>query len=147
LKYYKYHCDQVRISTRYKNYVHSFHRMMSQDDMDKNNRVEEEDPVDKIVGSQDPSSVSAFEAYSMRNHQHSNNSNINNTKQKAVTNSTSNPVRFVQEAARKFGLTVLSSELEKIRYSGSHFISLTHMERYSSILQLDCLRLYMAVCL
>jgi hypothetical protein len=109
-------------------YVHSLHRMMSQDDTNKNNGVEEEHPVDKIFGLKDPNALSAFEVYNIRSHQQSNNNNINNTKQKAVTNTISNPIRLVQGAARTFGLTVLSSELEKIRYlySHSHLMSLFH---------------------
>jgi hypothetical protein len=108
--------------------------MMSEDDTNKNNEVEEEHPVDKIFGLKDPNSLSAFEVYSTGNHEQSNHSNINNANRKAVTNTISNPVRLVREAARKFGLTVLSSELEKIRYlySGSQLMSLTRMESYSS---------------
>jgi hypothetical protein len=97
--------------------------MMSEDDTDNKNRGEE-DLVDEILRLKDPNTVSAFEVYSKKTNQHSNNNKVNNTKQKAVTNTTSNPLRLVQEAARKFGLTVLSSELEKIRYSGNHLISL-----------------------
>jgi hypothetical protein len=84
---------------------------------DNKDRVEGEDHTNKAVGLEDPNSVSAFEVYSKRSHEHGNNSKLNKIKQKAGTSATSNPVRLVQEAARKFGLMVLSSELEKIRYS------------------------------
>jgi hypothetical protein len=90
--------------------------MMSEGDTDNKNRIEEE-LVDKILGLKDPNSVSAFEVYSKKTRQHSGSNKVNNTKQKVVTNTTNNPLRLVQEAARKFGLTVLSSELEKMRYS------------------------------
>lgn len=95
---------------------------MSEDDTDNKNRGKE-DLVDNILGLNDPNSVSAFEVYCKKTYHHSNNNEVNSTKQKAVTTSTSNPLRLVQEAARKFKLTVLSSELEKIRYSGNHLMS------------------------
>ena len=90
---------------------------MLQDDKDNKERVEEEDHINKAVGLEDPNSVSAFEVYSKRSHQHGSNSKSNKMKQKAAKCATSNPVRLVQEAARIFGITVLSSELEKVRYS------------------------------
>jgi hypothetical protein len=90
---------------------------MLQDDRNNKDRVEAEDHTNKVVGLEDPNSVSAFEVYSKRSYQHGNNSKLNKIKQKGVTSTTSNPVRLVQEAARKFGLMGLSSELEKIRYS------------------------------
>lgn len=91
--------------------------MLLQDDKDNKDRVEEGDHINKAVGLDDPDSVSAFEVYSKRSHQHVSNSKSNKMKQRSVTSTTSNPVRLVQEAARKYGLTVLSSELEKVRYS------------------------------
>jgi hypothetical protein len=113
---------------------------MSQDDTNKNNEVEE----DKSFGLKDPNSLSAFEVYSTRRHQQSNHSSINNAKRKAVTNTISNPVRLVREAAIKFGLTVLSSELDKIRYP----VDVTNKNgSYNLILHLDCFRLCVAVCL
>jgi hypothetical protein len=83
--------------------------VISEDDKDNKN-TGEDDLDNKILGLKDQNLVSAYEVYSKKSHQHS-----NNTKQKAVTNTTSNPLRLVQEAARKFGLTALSSELGKIR--------------------------------
>jgi hypothetical protein len=145
LKYYKYHGEHVGTNTMYKTYVQSFDRMESQDDMDKNNKVEEDYPVGKIRGLKDPNSVSAFEVYSSRHHQYSSNSNIHNAKQKAVTNTIRNPVRLVQEAARKFGLTALSSEIEKIRYSDINLIFITRTEIWSFILHLDYFTLCMTV--
>lgn len=91
--------------------------MLLQDDKDNKDRVEEGDHISKAVGLEDPNSVSAFEIYSKRSHQHVSNSKSNKMKQRSVTSTTSNPVRLVQEAARKFGLMVFSSELEKVRYS------------------------------
>lgn len=88
---------------------------MLQDDKDNKDRVEEEDHINQVVGLEDPNSVSAFEVYSKRSHQRGSNSKSNKMKQRAVTNTISNPVRLVQEAARKFGLTELCSELEKVR--------------------------------
>jgi hypothetical protein len=91
--------------------------MLLQDDKDNKDRVEEGDHIGKVGGLEDPNSVSAFEVYSKRSHQHVSNSKSNKTKQRAATSTTSNPVRLVQEAASKFGLTVLSSELDKVRYN------------------------------
>lgn len=91
--------------------------MLLQDDKDNKDRVEEGDHISRVVGLEDPDSVSAFEVYSKRSQQHVSNSKSNKTKQRAATSTTSNPVRLVQEAARKFGLMVLSSELDKVRYS------------------------------
>jgi hypothetical protein len=90
---------------------------MSQDDKNNENRPGE-DPVNKILGLEDPNSVSAFEIYSKKNHQ-----DINNSKQKSEMYGSSSPIRLVQEAARKFGLKTLSSELENLRYSRSYVMS------------------------
>jgi hypothetical protein len=100
---------------------------MLQDDKDNKDRAEDDDNTNKVAGLKNTNAVSAFEVYSKRSHQHGNNSKLNKIKQKAVTSTTSNPVRLVQEAARKYGLTELSSELEKIRYSGNMALE-TRME-------------------
>ncbi|KAJ9579143.1 hypothetical protein L9F63_024751 [Diploptera punctata] len=76
-----------------------------------NNVCPEDNSVEKILGTRDPSSVSAFEVYSKKNYS---NNNKTNNKQKSTTNI--HPIRMMQEAAKKFGLSVLITELEKIRY-------------------------------
>ena len=91
--------------------------MLLQDDKDNKDSVEEGDHISKVVGLEDPDSVSAFEVYSKRSNQRVSNSKSNKMKQRAATSTTSNPVRLVQEAAKRFGLTMLSSELDKVRYS------------------------------
>lgn len=89
-------------------------KIVPQSNVDDKDTASEEDQIeiDKILGSRDPNSISAFEVYSKKNYK----GKTNSTKQKSVTNVTNNPVRLVQEAAKKFGLSLLSSELEKIRY-------------------------------
>ncbi|XP_069705770.1 inhibitor of Bruton tyrosine kinase [Periplaneta americana] len=95
-------------------------KIVSQDTVDDKSTASEEDHIEinKILGSRDPNSISAFEVYSKKN----NKGKTSSTKQKPVTNVTNNPVRLVQEAAKRFGLSLLSSELEKIRYEDGYIL-------------------------
>ena len=87
------------------------YRVIVPDDKD-NIDCPEDNSIEKILGTRDSNSVSAFEVYSKKNY--SNNNKSNNKQQKSTVNT--NPIRLMQEAAKKFGLSVLSTELEKLRY-------------------------------
>ncbi|PSN38863.1 hypothetical protein C0J52_25683, partial [Blattella germanica] len=86
------------------------------DDKDNKHSGSDENLSDNIFGTKDPNSISAFEVYNKQ--KHSNNNKTNNNKQKSSNNV--NPIRMVQEAARKFGLHLLQLELEKIRQDHPH---------------------------